>query len=314
VRIFRSLHDLPDAVRHGAISVGNFDGVHLGHAGIVARLIAKAKEAGGPAVVFTFDPHPVRVLRPSEAPPPLTWTDRKGELLAELGVDAVIAYPTDEAFLHLDAYEFFDEVVRRRLDARAIVEGKNFYFGRNRQGNTALLGELCQQAGIALEVVPPVEIEGQTVSSSRVRRLVAAGDVGEARRLLTRPYRLRGMVVHGAGRGAKLGFPTANLEAIDTVMPAEGIYACLAEGEGIAAPAAVSIGPNPTFGEGRLKVEAFLIGFSGTLYGRPLELDFLARLRGVERYPTVEALLAQMDRDVAQTRCLAAEYAQARHD
>ncbi|MHB1036315.1 MAG: bifunctional riboflavin kinase/FAD synthetase [Pirellulales bacterium] len=306
--IFRDLADLPCDMRSGAITIGNFDGVHRGHARIVERLIAKAREVGGPAVVFTFDPHPVRLLRPDMAPPPLTWTDRKAELLAELGVDSMIAFPTDKELLNLTAEEFFQQIVRDKLDARAMVEGPNFFFGRQRRGTIDLLKELTIQAGIVLEVVPPLEIDGQYVSSSRVRRLVAEGAVEAARHLLTRPYRIRGMVTHGAGRGGKLlGYPTANVEAIDTLLPEVGVYAGEAIIDAARWPAAISIGPNVTFGEGVLKVEVHVIDFHGSLYGRPLEVDFLARLRDIQPFDSLDALKAQMGRDVAAARRIAAE-------
>jgi riboflavin kinase/FMN adenylyltransferase len=169
VKLIRDPTALPDELRAGAVAIGNFDGVHRGHARIVERVIAKAREVGGPAVVFTFDPHPVRLLRPAAAPPPLTWTDRKAELLAELGVDTTIAYPTDEALLQLTPAEFFQRIVRDSLQARAMVEGTNFYFGHNRSGNVDVLQQLWEAAGIPLEVVEPLFIGGQAVSSSRVR-------------------------------------------------------------------------------------------------------------------------------------------------
>lgn len=284
------------------MTIGNFDGVHLGHARLVERLKARAAAVGGPALVFTFDPHPVRILRPDRAPPPLTWTDRKAELLAALGVDAVVAFPTDAAFLRLGPREFFDRIVRGALEARAIVEGANFFFGRDRQGNVELLQQLCREAGMLFEIVEPVVIDGQVVSSSRVRNLVAEGRVEEANRLLTRPYCIRGRIVHGAGRGARLGYPTANLGEVTTLLPAEGIYAGRARLDGLWRPAAVSLGPNPTFGEGGLKVEAHLLDFGGDLYDRWMELDFLARLRGIVRFSSVDELLAEMQRDVATTR------------
>ncbi|MEX0979281.1 MAG: bifunctional riboflavin kinase/FAD synthetase, partial [Pirellulales bacterium] len=204
MKLLRDVAHLPAAMRSGAVAIGNFDGVHLGHARIVARVIEKARELGRAALVFTFDPHPVRILRPSEAPPPLTWTDRKAELLAELGIDAVIAYPTDEKLLALAPGEFFEKIVRESLDAKALVEGPNFYFGRGRSGTIEVLAKLAGAAGISLDVVAPVVVDGDYVSSSRIRRLIADGEVDQARRLLTQPYRIRGLVVHGAGRGAKL--------------------------------------------------------------------------------------------------------------
>ncbi len=292
-------------MRSGAIAIGNFDGVHWGHARIVERLLAKARAVEGPAVVFTFDPHPVRLLRPAEAPPPLTWTDRKAELLAALGVDAVVAYPTDEALLQLDAQEFFDRIVRGELDARAMVEGPNFYFGRGRGGTIEVLHRLAAAAGIQLEIVDPLVIDGEIVSSSRVRQLLVAGKVGEARQLLTRPYRLRGMVTHGAARGGRIGFPTANLAAIDTLLPGLGVYAGRAWHKGRSWPAAINVGPNPTFGEQALKLEVHLIDFAGALYGEPLEVDFLARLRDIQPFAGVEALKEQLRRDVAAAKKVA---------
>ena len=299
MKLIRDLAALPDELRAGAVAIGNFDGVHLGHARIVERLIAKAREVGGPAVVFTFDPHPVRLLRPAAAPPPLTWTDRKAELLIELGVDSMIAYPTDEALLSLSPEQFFTAIVREKLGARAIVEGANFYFGRDRAGTIDVLRRLAAEAGVAVEVVEPLVLSGEIVSSSRVRKLLAEGRVEEASRLLTRPYRIRGMVTHGAGRGAKIGFPTANVAAVDTLLPGPGVYAGAAWTAGQRYRAAINVGPNPTFGEQALKLEVHLIDFSAELYHQPLEVDFLRRLRDIQPFASVDALRAQLERDVA---------------
>ena len=305
MKLIRDLNNLPDNLRRGAIAIGNFDGVHLGHERIILQLVAKATELGGPAIVFTFDPHPARILRPGQVPPPLTWTARKAELLAALGVEAVIAYPTDKTFLRLEARQFFDQIVRDRLDARAMVEGTNFFFGHDRTGNVEVLGRFCQSADIALEVVQPVEIDGRIVSSSLIRKLVADGQVDQAAGMLTQPYRIRGTVVRGAGRGMKLGFPTANLDGVDTLLPGEGIYAGRTEVERSLWPAAISIGPNPTFGEGGLKVETYLVGYEGCLYERVIEVDFLARLRDIVRFDSAEQLVAQMHHDVAAARRIA---------
>lgn len=302
MKIIHDLAQLDAKLRGGAVSIGNFDGVHRGHARIVERLKRLAAQVGGPSIVFTFDPHPVRLLRPTAAPPPLTWTDRKAELLAALGVDALVVYPTDEALLRLSADDFFRRIVEQSLGARGIVEGPNFYFGRGRSGDIATLGELTAAADMSLEVVEPLQIGAAYVSSSRVRDLIAAGAVGEARALLTAPYRVRGMVVHGAGRGAKIGFGTANLDAIDTLLPGAGVYAGRAFIAGEPWPAAINIGPNLTFGEQRLKVEAHIVGWREPLYHQPLEVDFLARLRDIQRFDGVDALVRQLHADVAATR------------
>jgi riboflavin kinase / FMN adenylyltransferase len=271
----------------------------------VRRLLERARDVRGPAIVFTFDPHPVRLLRPENCPPPLTWTERKAELLAAQGVDWIVAYPTDEAFLQLSAQQFFEQMVRQALDARALVEGPNFYFGHNREGTIARLHELCGESNITLDVVPPVEIDGAIVSSSRVRDLSRKGDVAAAARLLGLPYRIRGMVTHGAGRGAKIGFPTANLDAIDTLLPAQGVYAGVAWNNGQSWPAAIHLGPSPTFGDAVVRVEIHLIGQDEPLYGQPLEVDFLSHLRDIRPFESPEALVAQLHADVAEVRRLA---------
>lgn len=302
MQLIRDASPLPAELCGGAVAIGNFDGVHKGHARIVERLLARAREVKGPAVVLTFDPHPVRLLRPAEAPPPLTWLERKAELLAELGVDSLVAYPTDQSLLELTPQAFFQQIICDWLEARTLVEGPNFFFGHNRAGDIRVLDELCRAHGKELEIVQPLEVGGQFISSSRVRKLVAAGEVAEAAQLLTQPYRIRGLVTHGAKRGAGIGFPTANVEAIDTLLPREGVYAGRAfpggqENGGWAA--AINIGPNPTFGEKRLKVEVHLIDFDRSLYGEPLEVDFLARLRDIQPFASVKELQAQLTRDVA---------------
>lgn len=301
--IIRDLNALPESAQGGAVAIGNFDGVHQGHLRIVHRLLEKANEVGGPAIVFTFDPHPVRILRPEQCPPPLTWTQRKAQLLAEQGVDKIVAYPTDEALLQLTAQEFFDKIVRESLQAKALVEGPNFFFGHNREGNVQTLEELVTAAGISLDVVQPYELDGTMVSSSLIRKLIAQGQVAEAAKMLSAPYRIRGMVTHGAGRGAKLGFPTANLEAVDTLLPGSGVYAGRAMLKGTNYPAAINLGPNPTFGEGVLKVEVHLAGFDDAIYGQPLEVEFLERLRETAGFDSQEALQAQLKKDVQ--RCIA---------
>jgi riboflavin kinase/FMN adenylyltransferase len=302
MHIIRHLEALPAAARGGAVSIGNFDGVHRGHMAIVRQLLKRATAVGGPAIVFTFDPHPVRLLRPEQCPPPLTWTERKAELLAAQGVDWIVAYPTDEALLQLSAAEFFRQIVVDVLAARALVEGPNFFFGHNREGTIDRLREMSAASNISLDVVPPVEVDGQVVSSSRVRELIRRGDVEQASKLLAAPYRIRGMVAHGAGRGAKIGFPTANLGAIDTLLPAEGVYAGLAWVGGAAWLAAINLGASPTFGDATQRVEIHLLGLNEPLYGQPLEVDFLARLRDIRPFESPQALAQQLARDVEQVK------------
>jgi riboflavin kinase/FMN adenylyltransferase len=301
------LNDFPNALGGGAVTIGNFDGVHLGHARLVERLQVMARNIGGPAVVLTFDPHPAWILHPEAAPQPLVWNERKVEILAELGVDAVVIHAVDVPFLEMESREFFDRIVLGRLGAKALVEGANFFFGHNRSGTIDVLRQFCTAASVRLEVPPPVNVDGQVVSSSRIRSAIVRGGVDEARRMLGRPYRVRGTVVRGAGRGAKLGYPTANLNQIDTLLPPVGIYAGRAWVDSTAHPAAICLGPNPTFDESILKVEVYLMDFHGDLYDRPLQVDFLARLRDIKKFASVEELIDQMAQDVAQSRLIAAQ-------
>jgi riboflavin kinase/FMN adenylyltransferase len=283
-----------------AVAVGNFDGVHVGHVAIVERLRAAAGERGLPAVVFTFDPHPVSIVRPEAAPAPLTTPRRRADLLAALGVDAVLVQPTDRQLVALEAEDFYHDILRGRLRAAALVEGRDFHFGASRRGDVALLGRLCAAEGVLLEVIEPVLRDGESVSSSRLRRLIGAGRVHEANTLLTAAYRATGTVIEGARRGQTIGFPTANLGGIATLLPAAGVYAAhaFAEGDSTAWPAAVHIGPNISFGETAISVEAHLIGYAGNLYGRTLHVDFLDRLRDTRRFATVDELRAQLSIDV----------------
>jgi riboflavin kinase / FMN adenylyltransferase len=305
--LYRQLDDLPEAYRGGVVSIGNFDGVHAGHACIVSRLLEMARGQRRYSVVLTFDPHPARLLHPEQAPAPLSWTERKAELLCDLGVDAVVAYPTDLALLRLTAREFFDRIVLGRLRASGMVEGRNFFFGHDRGGDIAALDRFCREAGIPLDVVEPVEIDGQIASSSRIRALISAGQVAEAARLLARPYCIRGTVIHGRNRGHKLGFPTANIGQIDMLLPGEGIYAGRIWIDGRPYATAMSLGSNPTFNESEQKVEAFVLDYDGDLYGGLIEIDFLARLRDIKRFDSAEPLIDQMRLDVEETRRIAEE-------
>jgi riboflavin kinase/FMN adenylyltransferase len=303
-----NVEDIPARARGAFVTVGNFDGVHRGHQRLIGRLRERADAAGVPALAVTFDPHPVALLRPDKAPVPLVWPQREIALLREAGATEVAVFRTGRWLLDLSARAFFDRVIRHQFAARGMVEGPNFAFGHDRQGDVMILREWCAQSDIAFEVVDPIEDSGRLISSSRIREAVAEGLVDEAWRLLSRPHRIRGVVTHGAGRGAGLGIPTINLDGIDTLIPLDGVYAARAfvQGDDASAArgwaAACNIGPNPTFGEQIRKVEAHLLDFSGDLYGRTVELDFLARLRSTRAFSGLDDLLAQIRDDIGQTR------------
>jgi riboflavin kinase/FMN adenylyltransferase len=298
---------VPQRVRGAYLAVGNFDGVHRGHAHLLARLRARADAAGAPAVALTFDPPPAAVLRPDSAPVPLVWPERKVALLHEAGATEVGVFRTGRWLLGLTAREFFDRVILDQFGARGMVEGPTFGFGRDRGGDAHLLASWCAGAGLEFEVVAPAEHDGQIVSSSRIRLCLTEGRADEAARLLGRPHRLRGLVVRGVGRGAGLGFPTANLARIDIQIPADGVYAARAvlDGRGPGHPAAAHIGPNATFGEQARTVEVHLIEFQGDLYDRVLEIDLLRRLRPTRAFASVDELLTQIRVDVERARAVA---------
>ncbi|MDG3006666.1 riboflavin biosynthesis protein RibF [Paludisphaera mucosa] len=304
-----NVRDFPARARGAYVTIGNFDGVHRGHARLIAELVRRADEAGAPAVAVTFHPHPVALLRPEESPEPLSWLEREIELLKASGVADVAVFRTGPWLLGLSAREFFEQVVMGQFAVRGLVEGPNFFFGRDRRGDVRILGRWCDEAGVALHVAEPLTDDGRMISSSRIRKVLMEGDVAEARRLLGRPHRIRGLVSHGAGRGATIGVPTANFEAIDVLIPAEGVYAATVLVPGAtpgAEPtrwaAACNVGPNPTFGEQRFKVEAHLIGFHGDLYGRMIEMEFLERLRPTRAFAGLDDLLEQIARDVEQAK------------
>lgn len=299
--------ELPSDLRGGAVAVGNFDGVHLGHAALVAELCRLARDVKGPAVVVTFDPHPLQVLAPERFQPPLTTLERRCQLLREQGADGVLVLRTSPELLQFSPETFFHEIIRQRLQAHALVEGFNFRFGRDRAGDNELLRHLCAEAGMAFQIVPPRTLAGETVSSSRVRDTLTSGDVTAATRWLGRAYRLSGRVVEGQRRGRTLGFPTANVAEVPTLIPAESVYAGWVRHAERRYPAAVNVGPNPTFGEQERKIEAYLLGFSGDLYGQMIDIDFVRRLRATRPFTGVEELLAQIHRDVEQVQEMAQE-------
>jgi riboflavin kinase/FMN adenylyltransferase len=299
---------LPDVEhRERQVAVGTFDGVHLGHREVIR----------GSDSVLTFDPHPVSVVAPQHAPKLLTPLTVKAELIAALGVQELIVIPFDAAFAARSAQEFIDEVLLGALGAVRVSVGENFRFGNRAQGDTRLL---AADGRFDTTVHPLLEVDGEIVSSSHIRGLVLAGEVDQATRFLGAPFQLRGEVVRGDELGRKLGFPTANLiPQEELVCPGHGIYACLADGRPkpgdtrlqLASPfrpAAVNVGVRPTFTTGRGElIEAYLLDFEGDLYGQELRIDFVRRLRGERRFPSAEALIEQMRRDVEQTRAVLAE-------
>jgi riboflavin kinase / FMN adenylyltransferase len=279
---------LPDVEpRPRRVAVGTFDGVHLGHREVIR----------GSDTVLTFDPHPLAVVKPDAAPKLIYSHEIKRDLIAGLGVEELVVIPFNPDFSHKSADEFIDEVLIQKLEATNVSVGENFQFGARAHGNAAMLSARTE---FETRVVPLVEVNGETVSSSHIRGLVAAGEVREAAEFLGGPFLFEGEVVHGDKRGRELGFPTANIVPADRLaVPGHGVYAAWAHGQ----PAAVNVGVRPTFVTGRgLLIEAFLLDFEGDLYGEMLRVAFVERLRGEKRFESVDDLVVQMERDVERAR------------
>jgi riboflavin kinase/FMN adenylyltransferase len=279
--------------------------VHRGHQELIGHALKRARQAGLPLVLVTFDPHPSEVVRPGSHPPVLTPVWRKAELVEALGVDAFCVLPFSTEFSRLPADEFVHVVLVERLHAAAVVVGENFRYGHKAAGDLALLRTLGSKFGFATEGVGMLRDDDVTLSSTFVRSSIDAGDVGEAAKALGRPHRVDGIVVRGEGRGRQLGYPTANVHTDrHLAIPADGIYAGWAVLHGRRLPAAISVGTNPTFEGRRRTVEAYILDFDEDIYGVELGLEFVERLRGMVRFDSVGELVEQMGRDVEQTRDL----------
>jgi riboflavin kinase/FMN adenylyltransferase len=310
MEVFHSLDEAKasGSLRGCAVAIGNFDGVHLGHQALLSLARERARARGARAAVLTFDPHPVRVLRPQLAPPLVTPLPRKLELLAAQGMDAAVVQPFDVAYAGTPAAEFVSRDLHDRLGCADVVVGYDFTAGHERARVDALR-PLLSGRGIVLHVVDPVTSDGLVVSSTKVREFLLEGNVEAAALLLTRPYDVDGLVVHGAGRGRGFGFPTANVETA-ALLPANGVYVVRARpgggapGKGPVHGGVCNVGVKPTVETGgRLVLEAHLFDFDGRdLHGEPMRVAFLARLRDERRFPSVDALRAQIALDVARAR------------
>lgn len=300
---WRALCDVPADWGRSTVTIGVFDGVHRGHRQVIGRAVRRARESGTAAVVVTFDPHPVAVLRPDIRPIALCTLEHRLDLFAELGVDATLVLPFTPARAAQPADEFVIEVLVGALHAAYVVVGADFRFGHRAAGDVQLLRARGARDGFAVDAVP-LAGEGERFSSTRIRALVAAGDVAAAARALGRPHRVEGPVVRGDHRGHAIGYPTANLALPpETAIPADGIYAGWLTHAGARMPAAISIGTNPTFGGTVRRVEAYVLDRDDLeLYGEHVQVDFAERLRDTVRFDSVEALVAQMRIDCDQAR------------
>ncbi|MDQ3256405.1 MAG: bifunctional riboflavin kinase/FAD synthetase [Acidobacteriota bacterium] len=298
MRLFHGT-DNAEIARPTVLTLGVFDGVHLGHQRIMRTVVERARFVGAVPTVITFDPHPRAVLRPETEPPHLQTFDQKIEAFGVLGVEQTIVIRFTEGFARVRAEEFLRDVVRDRLQAREVYLGRGFAFGRNREGNIDLLREVSGRLGFHADEVPEVRLRSQRISSSRIRELLAEGRVGLARRMLGRPYGVEGRVVRGHERGRTIGFPTANLQPQNRVIPDSGVYVTATLIEGVWRRSVTNIGARPTFEEaGAPSVETYVMDWSGDLYGDVVRVRFLYRLRAERKFKSVEELKQQIEYDV----------------
>lgn len=299
MEIVRGLESYPPDSPPSVVALGAFDGIHLAHQKILATAHERARALGLRALACTFDPHPLVVLQPDRAPVPITELSENLARIALQGLDAAVVIPFTREFSLIEAETFVKDVLCGSLKAREVVVGFNHTFGRGARGDFRVLERLAPKYGFVAHVIPPLLVDGVVVSSSAIRQALASGDVGRARKFLGHPYTVRGRVLRGKGRGRQLGFPTANLKPERELILAAGVYAARATWQGSRADAVVNIGIRPTFGEGEYWVEAYLLDFAGDLYETTLILEFVERIRPEQKFPDVEALRAQVMRDVS---------------
>jgi len=309
---WRGLEATPGDLGRTVVTVGMYDGVHRGHQALIGAAVSRARAMRRPCLLLTFDPHPAEVVRPGSHPAILTSLDRKAELVAELGVDAMCVLPFTPEFMRLSPETFTHTVLVEQLHAAHVVVGENFTYGHKAAGNVETLTVEGRRFGFAVEGIPlaAVDDDAVTISSTYIRACVAAGDMVSAARALGRPHRVDGVVVRGDRRGKDMGYPTANVESPPfTAIPADGVYAGYlvtrdprSGASRERRPAAISVGSNPTFQGSRRTVEAFVLDYDGDLYGEHVGVEFVERLRPMLAFPDVEALLEAMAKDVSDTR------------
>lgn len=307
MQVFHGYEEINQAFPTPIVTIGNFDGVHLGHRQIIDEVISRARKQHGTAVVYTFRPHPHLALAPDANLQLINTYDEKLDLLAQLGVDVVVEQSFSREFSTIAPERFFSEILVKRLSAHAIHVGYDFGFGKDRSGTLEMLRGFCELEGVELTVAKPLKIDGEICSSSRIRSYIAVGDVAAANKLLGREFFYRGIVVRGNGRGHKIGFATANVKTEGKLQVKPGVFATLAVYKGHVYPSVTNVGRQPTFNkesDAPIAVETHILGFDADIYGEQLEVRMVQRLRDERRFDGVEALVTQIRRDVEAARAL----------
>ena len=309
MKIINHLDDITAPYRRAVVTIGNFDGVHRGHQVLMRKVVDKARQIGGTAIAITFEPHPIRVLKKNGQPPLITLYDQKTELIEKNGMDVLICIPFTPEFADLTAEQFVRELLVDRIGMKAIVVGSDYVFGKNREGDIDRLRSFAGDLDFEVIIVDRIQLAGVPgrISSTRIRKLVEAGRVTDARRQLGRDYQIRGKVVGGRDRGAKLlGFATANIRLHDELCPRVGIYAVTVECEGKSYDGVANIGYSPTFDDRLFTVEVHILDFQQDIYGKRIRVNFVERIRDEIKFDSIDALKAEIGRDVQKARDLLA--------
>jgi len=301
--IIYDLKELAGPLRNPVLTIGNFDGVHRGHLVLFDKVKERARIIGGQSAVMTFDPHPIKVMRPGNGPPLITLTGQKLDLISNAGIDVIFCLPFTREFAATPAEVFVKEILLEKIGIREILVGYDYTFGYNRLGNISLLREMGDKLGFKVHVVEPIYLDDTLVSSTSIRKLVHEGELSKAKKLLGRDYQISGTVIRGKNRGGRLlGFPTANLKLFDELMPKGGVYAVTVEMDGHTYYGASNIGYNPTFGDNALSVETHLLDFSGDMLDKEIKINFIERLRDERIFGNVQELSEQIARDIQCAR------------
>ena len=305
MKIITDLSEISKPLKNVVLTIGNFDGVHIGHQALFNQVIEKAKNINGTSVVVTFEPHPIRVIKSNKHFPLITLYEQKVELIGATGVDTLICIPFTREFAATSARTFVKEILCDQIGMKAIVVGEDYSFGRKREGDIFLLKEMAVAYGFDVIISEWIELEGGRISSTEIRNLVREGRVEEAKKLLGRYYQVRGTVIRGRDRGGRLlGFPTANLTLYDELCPKGGVYAVTVEYQDITYQGVANIGYSPTFDNGEFSIEVHILDFDQDIYERPIRVNFVQRLRGEKKFPGPEALSEQISKDIEKARDL----------
>jgi len=303
MQVIFNLHEIEKPLRDPVLTIGNFDGVHKGHLALFDKVKERAKAIGGQSVVMTFEPHPLKIMRPADGPRLITHTGQKLELIESAGIDIIVCVSFDREFAAIPARDFVKEILVQKIGIKEIVVGYDYTFGHNREGDINLLREMGEELGFIVHLVGPIQIEDSLVSSTSIRRLVQEGRLDKAKVLLGRDFEVQGIVVKGQNRGARLlGFPTANLNPHGELLPKRGVYAVRLFIDDAFYNGVTNVGYNPTFGDTGLTVETHVLDYSGDLLGRTIKVRFIKRLRDEKAFKTLEELSEQIAQDIIEAR------------